>query len=308
MGFKSMEDYNSQRYGNFFRLQNDNDTAIVVIMYRGTQDVMMADTHYVKSDEYSGYVTCCDKGCPACQKGLRVQPKIFVPVYVIKTSDVSGQTDCVQFWDRSTRFQPQLVNDVFRNYPNPSEYLFQITRHGVVGDINTTYDIRAIERNNVMSYDAICSKFNIKFPDCYNMVCRDVDSFELSRLVQDYGQNPTNSGYASSFNNGYGRGNYGSNYGGNYGGNYGAVPRGNSFTPNSFQSGNVGVPFSTQPGSDFKSTMPGVSLNTPAPDSAPDPDNLPFDGDSTSANPGVKSELDDPLQTNEDIDDTDLNF
>jgi hypothetical protein len=315
MGFKSMTSYNEEKYGNFFRLQNDGDYADVVFLYRGTQDVMMVDAHYIKSDSYSGYVACCDGSCPACQSGIRVQPKIFVPLFVINTSDSSGIRDRIQFWDRTTRFQPQLVNDVFRGYPNPSEYIFRITRHGVARDINTTYDIRAIEANSMYSYDAICSRFGVTFPDYYNLVCKEVNQFELNNMIAD---SPS-----SHYQNG--GGGYSSNYGQNSGdsyGNYGATPRGASA-----YTGNAGGMSTNIPGTNIPYTtdapnlsMPSVPVNASIPEAAPDPNQLPFGNqEETIPAPAEPSSSDgaaeapaetpvDPLETHEDIDTTNLNF
>lgn len=169
MAFKSMAEYNEERYGNLFMLQNDGDSADVVFMYPSRDAVMMVEAHYIKSDSYSGYTQCLgQRVCPACQRGIRVQSKLFIPVYVID----SGQ---ILFWDRNTRFFQQLDNDVFSKFANPSEFVFRITRRGVSGDINTRYEIQAVARNNVedMSYDGILAKLQVEFPDYYNTVCAD---------------------------------------------------------------------------------------------------------------------------------------
>lgn len=298
MGFKTMNSYNDERFGNFFRLQNDGDYADVVFLYRSTDDVMMADTHYIKSDSYSGYVTCTGKGCPACAKQVRIQPKLFVPLYVISTSSAAGGVDKVQFWDRTLRFQPQLLNDVFRGYPNPSEFIFRITRHGVAGDINTTYDIRAVQPNNnpITTYDGICSRFGMTFPDSFNLVCKDVDMFELSAMMSETGNT----------------GNYGrsGNAGSANGGSYGAVPRGGTPAPNPGNIPGTQIPYTNQPDAPNLS-MPSVPLNTDIPDAAPNPEDLPFgdDTESGSANPAVTTPPPtDPLETNQDIDTTNLTF
>ena len=176
MAFKSMKNYNEERYGGKFILSNDGDTADVIFLYRSEEDVLVADTHYIKSAEYSGYVHCAKPGCPACAKGLRVQTKLFIPMYVIGADEI-------QFWDRTVRFNNVLSQMVFDRYPNPSEYVFRITRHGVAGDVNTTYEITAVARNTVGSYDQILAKFNAKMPDYYNNVCRDMPSTALVHML-----------------------------------------------------------------------------------------------------------------------------
>lgn len=289
MGFKSMTEYNDQKYGNWFRLQNDGDYADVIFLYRGKEDAMMADTHYIKSDVYSGYVTCCGgRDCPACMKQIRIQPKLFIPLYVIDNS-TGTMVNRVQFWDRTMRFQPQLVNDVFRGYANPSEYIFRITRHGMPNDINTTYDIRAIANNKdpKLSYDAICSELGIVFPDYYNTICREVTQFELSDMMSSIG---SPGGYSGS-----------SGYGGGYSGGYGAVPRGGAAPSPAGTIPGTNIPYSTPNAPNL--SMPSVPIQAPVPSVAPDPNDLPFGSIDT---PRVEEK--DPLETNEDVDVTNLVF
>lgn len=176
MAFKSIKTYNEERYGGKFILTDDGDNADVIFLYRSEEDALVADTHYIKSDEYSGYVHCTKPGCPACAKGLRVQEKLFIPMYVIGSDEI-------QFWDRTVRFNNVMRQMVFDRYPNPSEYVFRITRHGVSGDVNTTYEITAVARNTVGSYDQILAKFNAKMPDYYSNVCKDMSSADLARLL-----------------------------------------------------------------------------------------------------------------------------
>lgn len=174
MAFKSMVEYNDDRYGNMFMLRNDGDYADVIFLYHSRNDVMMAPTHYIKSDKSNGYVQCLGQNvCPACKRGIRVDNKLFIPLYDIAS-------DSVLFWDRNTRFFQVLDNSVFQKVPDPSEFVFRITRHGASGDRNTRYEITVIAHNNQISYDEILSKFNIKFPEFYNTVCADwsVEDYE----------------------------------------------------------------------------------------------------------------------------------
>lgn len=177
MAFKSMVQYNEERYGNFFTLQNDNNYADVVFLYQSKNDVLVADAHYIKSAEYSGYVHCCGVGCPACARGIRVQNKLFIPLYNINENKI-------QFFDRSTKFESQLANDVFDKFPNPSEYVFRITRHGIAGDINTTYQITAVGKTPAdLNYAAILARYNATMPDYYSNVIREYSSAELSTMI-----------------------------------------------------------------------------------------------------------------------------
>lgn len=180
MAFKKMTDYNEAKYSGFFVLRNDGDYADVIFLYRDTDDVLMADVHYIKSESYSGYVHCLGKGCPACEKGIRVESKLFIPVYNIKEDEI-------QFFDRSIRFENQLQQDVFANYPNPSEYVFRITRHGAAGSRDTRYEIRVLARNTgdgkVGSYEELLARCDAKMPDKYEDVCKEFSGPELAMML-----------------------------------------------------------------------------------------------------------------------------
>jgi hypothetical protein len=187
MAFKSIKAYNEERYGGFFILRNDREYEDVVFLFRSEDDALMAKTHYIKSPDYSGYVHCNDRGCAACAKGIRIQDKFFIPLYNIRKDEI-------QFWDRSTKFDNQFVQDVFSKYPNPSEYVFRVTRIGEAGSIDTKYDIMAIGKNSQMPYDYILSKHNVTLPEYYNTVCREVSNSELSSMLDT---SSTSSGYGA---------------------------------------------------------------------------------------------------------------
>lgn len=176
MAFKTAKEYNEARFGNMFLLRNDGDSADVIFLYRNSDDVLVADTHYIKSPTYSGYAHCCGIGCPACQKNIRVQSKLFIPLYNISEGKI-------QFWDRSMRFEPQLQKDVFEMYPDPCKYVFRITRHGAAGSIDTTYEIQAVATNTVKSFDAILAEARTFYPECYSEVCKELSVSEMSAML-----------------------------------------------------------------------------------------------------------------------------
>ena len=180
MAFKSVEQFNDDRYHGLFRLVNDGDHADVVFLYESMKDMLVAQAHYIKSADYSGYVHCAGQGCPACGKGIRVQTKLFIPVYNI-------DKDEIEFWDRNMKFEPVMEQAVFNRFPNPSEFVFRITRHGVPNDINTTYSIEAVGKNTTSPYGAILAKFNAKMPDAYEAVIKDASVSELTSMLQNSG-------------------------------------------------------------------------------------------------------------------------
>lgn len=221
MAFKSVKSYNEERYGGYFLLRNDGDYADVIFLYQSAEDVLVADVHYIKSPDYSGYVHCCGKGCPACAKGIRTQTKLFIPVYNIAANEI-------QFFDRSMKFEPQLQQDVFSRYPNPSEYVFRITRHGAAGSYETSYEIMAIGKNTFKPYAQVLIENNATMPEYYNTICRDLTPIDLKEMI-DAGDHPNN-GYSP--NEEY---------------TYNAVPRGTSSAVPALDHPPVETPTFTEP-------------------------------------------------------------
>lgn len=176
MAFKTAKEYNESRFNNLFLLRNDGDSANVVFLYPSWDHVLIADVHYIKSSEYTGYVHCCGAGCPACGKNIRVQNKLFIPLYNVDAEEI-------QFFDRSARFENQLKSEVFDKFANPSEYVFSITRHGQAGSVDTSYEIRPVGRLAGTNYAQILADSNATFPDFYNRVCRDLSIDQLSKLL-----------------------------------------------------------------------------------------------------------------------------
>lgn len=194
MGFKSMEQYDENRYGGMFRLINDGDYEDVVIMYQNKSEVLEADVHYLKSNDFSGYVHCLGGNeCPACKKGIKVQAKLFVPLFVISKKEIL-------YFDRSPKFMALLENDVFRNYPNPSEYVFRITRHGVANSVDTTYSIQAVGKNNFASYAQILADLHTSMPKDYEKICKDYDRTQIEAIVNNAGNNGATSDYQAQYN------------------------------------------------------------------------------------------------------------
>lgn len=197
MAFKSMVEFNEERYGNFFMLQNDGDSAQVIFLYRNLKDVLVAPAHYITSSDFKGYVHCLGKDCPACKpgpgrdRGLRVQNKLFVPLYNI-------DADEIQYFDRNDSFYAQLVSEVFRKYENPSECIFQIIRHGAYRDRNTRYEIRLLGKNDFLPYDEILNKFQTTMPEDYERVIHSVNAIDMAAYLNSYGESNSSEEYTSA--------------------------------------------------------------------------------------------------------------
>lgn len=178
MAFKTVKDYNEDRYKDLFILKNDGDYADVIFLYQSDQDVLVASVHYIKSNEYSGYVHCLGDGCPACERGIRTQTKLFIPLYDIKDRKI-------KFFDRSIKFEPQLQKDVFASFPNPSEFVFRITRHGEAGSMETYYSIQAIGKNSFTTYQDILNASNSDALQIYEKICRSTDCGTMMTMLSN---------------------------------------------------------------------------------------------------------------------------
>lgn len=187
MGFKTANQYEEEKYNGKFRLANDGDTADVIMLYRDKNDVLIADVHYIKSNIYNGYVHCTGYGCPACANNIRKQTKLFIPMYNLESNEI-------QFWDRTQKFLPQIHSDVFANgnYPNPSEFVYRITRHGAAGDMATRYQISAIAKNTTISFHDILEKFNATFPEYYSVICKDADNATITSWLNSSASGSSN--------------------------------------------------------------------------------------------------------------------
>lgn len=195
MAFKSLAQYQADKNGDFFVLNNDGEFADVIFLYRDVNDVLVADVHYINTMTYKGYVHCCEQGCPACnygERGLRLDHKIFIPLYNIRKNKI-------EFWDRSTYFEQVLQKDVFTPFPNPSEAVFRITRKGEFGSRDTKYKIEPVGRNSAFPYDKILSDFHITLPEGFSAICKEMSAYEMDSALNsrptssdlaDYGYTP----------------------------------------------------------------------------------------------------------------------
>lgn len=213
MAFRSAKQVIEEKYNGKFILKDDGDSADVIFLYQSYDDVLFADTHYIKSSEYNGYVQCLGRNCPVCGcgKNIKVQNKLFIPLYNLSNVDPdTGESKPeLQFWDRTTNFEKVLDRDVFRKYPNPSKYVFRIIREGAANDRGTVYHIKAIGSNPNMPYDKLLKELGITMPEAYEKVCKDYSADKLKELLSqgsdsveddlpDYAVTPRGTTFAST--------------------------------------------------------------------------------------------------------------
>lgn len=183
MAFKSVEQYNDDRYRNMFRITENGKSEDVIFLYKSKAEMLVGDVHYIRSGLYTGYVHCLGEGCPICAlkkedgtQVIRTQTRIFIPLYNIRKN-------AIEFWDRTMSFEPQFSRDVFTPYPNPSECVFRITRRGEYKDKDTRYDIVAVGRNSSFPIAQILAKFQAVMPDYYENVVKSVSFAEANEML-----------------------------------------------------------------------------------------------------------------------------
>lgn len=180
MAFRTVVEAKAEMYAGKFVLENDGDFAYAIFLYRDKLDMLEARAHYIKSTEYSGYVHCLEHDCPACKKGFREQRKLFIPMLVM---EVNGQpVNEVRYWDRNMKFEPWLSQAIFKNYADPSLYVFKITRIGAHGSKDTKYNITVAGKNNA-PFDKILSDYGVSFPAHYENIIKMVDANTMSQWL-----------------------------------------------------------------------------------------------------------------------------
>lgn len=200
MAFKKVQNIEEERFGKYLRLMDDGDSVTGVFLYKDYSDVIVADCHYIKSTDFNGYAHCCGAGCPACSEGIRVQQKLFIPFLILADKSDGYDEDTVVFWDRNSRFTYQLRNQVFKDYPNPEDYVFKITRHGEHNDINTKYSISAV-MNFPYDVDEILVNMNVSFKDYeyYENVVKTIDSNDMLDMLNKRESNSSKATPTSSY-------------------------------------------------------------------------------------------------------------
>ena len=146
ISFSEVDDYKGLG-GNteFFRLQNDKDSAFVHFMAENIDDMDILVVHRVK-DERTGsdrWVSCLRKAgdpvddCPLCAMGNKPQLRVFLQLYDIDEKSV-------KLWDRGKTFLTDLNGYAQRITPLYKR-CFEIVRNGKAGDKKTRYQLFPME-------------------------------------------------------------------------------------------------------------------------------------------------------------------
>ena len=167
-----------------FRLNDDGDWSDVIMLIRTKEDIRAGQFHYTPEQ---GYIVCDDDNCEWCNKGIRKQSAMFIPMYDIAQNRLF-------FWRRSLRFIYDLDKH-FNVYSDISEIVFKITRHGEPKSFTTTYEVQPWAKNTVKAYEEIYDEWHNRIPKFYKNILvspyeMDIEDEELTIELASNGLTP----------------------------------------------------------------------------------------------------------------------
>lgn len=136
---------------NFFNLlKNDGDEIIVRFPYTNSEDFEFVKVHKVNKIRS---VECIGDGCPLCAQPKNAPKVKFMAKLLVYKKDENQKIVPESFvWERPSLFAKQITTAIEQAIElgvydgsniKISDVVFRIKRHGVAGDIKTTYDISA---------------------------------------------------------------------------------------------------------------------------------------------------------------------
>ena len=168
---RRLSDIKRDEESKFFHLKYDKECENVIFLLRSRDDVIVFPVHTIQNSGKVRRILCTGDNCPYCKKGEKARDIIFVPIYNVSK-------DAVMFWERGFRFFAYKIEPMFKTFDDPTRYVFRVTRNGNMGDITTTYEVGAVARNTVFSYEEILQKFDIQFPEFYKTIIEGLDFTE----------------------------------------------------------------------------------------------------------------------------------
>lgn len=225
--FNKKEDRNQPQRANikYFALKNDNDTAIVRFNIHDLSDITVQSVHNIEMKDGAntryGTVSCLRESfndstdkCPLCKAGNKVTFKVFIPL-VSYNEDENGNTVAeAMVWQQGVRIR-QTLKSFIEDYGDLSNMLFKITRHGVKGDVNTTYTILPanpnVYKDSVYVKDFSQFENNPKYLDrfIHERSYEDLETFVATgSMPNPYEKNSTKSSEVSTEKTDYGQETY----------------------------------------------------------------------------------------------------
>lgn len=140
---EAMEKYKVTGNNEFFTLADDGDEATVRFLYADQEELDWFVVHEAEIGGKKRWVQCTEEAdCPMCASIGRPSLKLFIQMIQ------KGKEDTVMTWERGQKFIPKMVQ-LFDNYGDLTQHIFQIVRRGRKGDNNTSYEINHIQESPI---------------------------------------------------------------------------------------------------------------------------------------------------------------
>lgn len=174
-----MDNYSREEMeSEWLSLKDDGDIERVQFLYETYNDLDAFAVHKVRinGQQYDRMVNCIrdyedpvDR-CPLCAAGYKVEPALILAMY-------SHNDQKIKIWQRGKTFR-KLIESKFNRYPDLSNMVFEIERHGKKGDQKTTYELIAMP--DVEPVDVS----EIKKPEFIGSVIIDADANAMEEFLQ----------------------------------------------------------------------------------------------------------------------------
>lgn len=136
----------SQNSVGFFNLKNDGDEMVVRFMVDSLEDLEILTVHDINVDGKFRQISCVRdprepiEKCPLCASKHKIKQVVFIKMiqYVPTPSGIEAQP---VVWQRNASTYAFKIKGYLDNYGPLSNILCKVIRHGVHGDMKTTYDI-----------------------------------------------------------------------------------------------------------------------------------------------------------------------
>ena len=156
---KDADNYGGQGGGGYFSLKDDGDTARVRFMYDTVEDIEGMSVHPTKliskqGKSYTMDVNCLREyndpidNCPFCREKKFIAARLYIPVW----NEDEGRA---QIWQRGKTYFSKMTSLCNRYAANGNfvGIVFEVERHGSVGDTNTTYEMYKISEDDTTLAD-----------------------------------------------------------------------------------------------------------------------------------------------------------
>lgn len=167
------ENSGSSNRVEFFNLRNDGDSAIVRFAISSKSDIIAGTVHTTTINGKQRKVSCLRtlnepiSNCPMCANSIPLQSRVFVKLVEYVRDDSGKLTPVGKVWERSISMG-KILSSYIDDYGDLRDYLFKITRHGMSGDTNTTYDIKPMLNRDVYNDTLYVKDFSSV--DSYNPI------------------------------------------------------------------------------------------------------------------------------------------